>query len=70
MVRPWALLKGVIGFQAHWRYGDRVNTQEAGTSVQGSCIIYREAQGTSEESRHCLHIKMETAINYQNKTFL
>lgn len=33
-------------------------------------VLFREARGISEERRHCVHIKMEMAINYQNKTFL
>ena len=35
-----------------------------------AAVLFREARGISEERRHCVHIKMEMAINYQNKTFL
>lgn len=35
-----------------------------------AAVLFREARGISEERRRYVHIKMEMAINYQNKTFL
>lgn len=50
------------------RGSDVESSAEAGNSGVAA-VLFREARGISEQRRHCVHIKMEMAINYQNGTF-